>query len=272
MYDSGFGFDAPPTLVLYHSELPDFEQVIPYPEYLINRAGTESKLKEFANSLRDFAVKSNFENFYSSQADFYNQIVDSIKQNMRDYKYINILENYYGDEKECYTIIANPLFQRGGYGPKIQSDSSELIYSILGAQNSINGFPIFGDEEYFEHIMLHEFSHSFVNSFTDKNLKTVNKSASLFNPIESKMKRMAYGNWITCVNEHLVRVNVARISENLNHNKSDILKQEFKRGFIYIYDLDSLMGKYEKCRDVYKRYEDFYPEIIKYFEKVNTKE
>lgn len=270
LYESDFSFDAPPAFVLYCSELPDFEQIIPYTEYLIDRAGSELKLKEFANSLRDFATKSNFINFYNSKADFYKQVVDSIKQNIPD-NYIDMLENYYGDEKEGYTIIASPLFHSGGFGPHIQSDSGELIYSIQGPKNSINGFPVFGDKEFFKGIMLHEFSHSFVNSITEKNLEAINNSENLFNPIENKMKRMAYPEWSICVNEHLVRVNVARMSAKLNHNKSDILKQEFNRGFIYIYDLDSLMGKYENSRDINERYEDFYPEIVKYFDNKNAK-
>ncbi|QGY46856.1 DUF4932 domain-containing protein [Maribellus comscasis] len=271
LYDFGFSFDAPPTFVLYHSELPGFEQSTPYTEYLISRAGSELKLKEFANSLQNFAIKSNFEKFYNSQTDFYKRVVDSIKQTIPDENYIRTLENYYGDKKESYTIIADPLFQRGGYGPQIQSDDGELVYSILGAKNSINGFPVFGDKNIFEHIMLHEFSHSFVNPVTERYLKAVNNSENLFEPIENKMRKMAYPEWSICVNEHLVRVNVARMLAKLKHNKSDILKQEFNRGFIYIYDLDSLMEGYESSRNIFKKYEDFYPEIINYFDDRNAK-
>ncbi|MCG6189798.1 DUF4932 domain-containing protein [Maribellus maritimus] len=268
LYDFGFNADAPPAFVLYYSALPDFQQILPYTEYLINRAGSELKLKVFANSLRDFAIKSNFIDFYNSKTDFYNQVVDSIKENISD-NYINILESYYGDEKVSYTIIASPLFHSGGFGPQIQSNNGELIYSIQGPKKSINGFPVFGDKEYFEGIMLHEFSHSFVNPNTEKNLEAINNSENLFMPIENKMKRIGYTYWATCVNEHLVRTNVARMSAKLNHNKNDILKQEFDSGFIYIYDLDSLMEEYANSRDVYTTYEDFYPEIIKYFDYTN---
>lgn len=82
---------------------------------------------------------------------------------------------------------------------------------------------------------------------------------------------MAYGNWERCVNEHLVRTNVARIFNQIQGNevKDSILKNEYDKGFIFIYGLDSLMQLYETSRSEYLSYIDFYPEILKYFETTN---
>ena len=78
---------------------------------------------------------------------------------------------------------------------------------------------------------------------------------------------MAYTDWITCVNEHLVRVNVARFAVILNDEnaKYEILQHEYDQGFRYIYELDELMKTYESSRDKYPGYTDFYPEILKCF-------
>ncbi|MCG6186389.1 hypothetical protein [Maribellus maritimus] len=60
--------------------------------------------------------------------------------------------------------------------------------------------------------------------------------------------------------------------EKFKSNKNDVFKPEFNRGFIYIYDLDSLMEGYESSRNIFKKYEDFYPEIINYFDDRNAKQ
>jgi hypothetical protein len=80
------------------------------------------------------------------------------------------------------------------------------------------------------------------------------------------MIQQAYGNWQTCVNEHLVRVNVARFELTRGQaNHDTIIQLELSKGFIYITDLDILMERYEKNRAMYPTYESFYPEIIKLF-------
>ena len=85
------------------------------------------------------------------------------------------------------------------------------------------------------------------------------------------MENMAYGRWETCVNEHLVRTNVARFFNQLQgaDAKDAILQNEYDKGFIYISGLDSLMQIYELNRVEYPSYTEFYPEILKYFESIN---
>jgi len=261
--NSNFRYDAPPTFVLHHSYLPDFKQITPYSDYLKNRAGKNDNLKDFAQALRDFAVDSRFLDFFSSHKDYYKQITDSIEQGLPVLDYIKVIENYYGSFNKSYNIIVSPLFHSGGYGSSIYADQGELIYSIQGPAKSINGFPLYGGQEWFEYVTLHEFSHSFINPITNNNLSEINKYSKLFLPIEAVMKNLAYDNWQTCVNEHLVRVCVARMN--------GLLENEYKRGFIYIHELDSIMSNYENNRNKYKTFEDFYGEIIKCFSGISNK-
>jgi len=271
--NNNFSYDAPPAFVLYHSFLPDFKQITPYSDYLKNRAGKKDNLKDFAQALHDFAIDSRFLDFFNTHKDYYKQITDSIKRELPDLNYIKIIENYYGSFNKSYTIIVTPLFHSGGYGSTIYTEQGELIYSIQGPAKSINGFPLFGGQEWFENVTLHEFSHSFINPITNNNLSAINKYSKLFLPVEMVMKNMAYDNWQPCVNEHLVRVCVARLNGSLNgeDKKRLILENEFKRGFIYIYELDSTMSEYENYRDKYKTFEDFYSEIVKCFSNISNK-
>ena len=272
--DEGFTYDAPATFVLYHSNPPAFEKVLEYSNYLIGRAGSNAKLETFANELRNFAVETNFSLFLETQKPYFIKIENDIKGTIGNRDYIKLLEDYYGTKQNSYNIIPASLFHAGGYGSIIKTAEGNNIYDICGPLGSSQGIPNFGDEGSFQYILLHEFSHSFVNSTTEIFIQEVNRYNKLFEPIRAKMESLAYTTWETCVNEHLVRINVARFFNQLKgaEEKNNILKKEFDEGFIYIYDLDSLMQIYELNRIEYQTYVDFYPEILKYFEnKINSK-
>ncbi len=259
-----FNFDAPPTFVLYHSDPPEFEQIMPYSDYLIARAGGEDNLTDFANKMRDFAVDSDFMIFFNSHIDLYNKIRGDIVSAINDRDYIDIIEKYYDESKKSYNIIPTPLFRSGGYGPQVITPEGKEVYNICGTPFVDFGKPYYGYRENVLFIMLHEFSHSFVNPVTDEFLNEINKYSELFEPIRTEMERQSYGNWIVCVNEHLVRTNVARFYRSFEgeSNKEAILRSEYNSGFIYIYEFDKLMAEYESNRETYITYKSFYPRFV----------
>jgi len=268
--DGGFSYDAPPTFVLHHGPLPGFEQLTPYSDYLIRRAGGASALEEFADLLRQFARDSDFETFFAAHLPYYGSIAADVRDAMGDFDYVRLLEGHYGEEKHGYHVVPTPLFHPGGYGPKVDTGEGQEVYNICGPLSVEDGTPSFGDSAVMRGIMLHEFSHSFVNPVTEDNSLAVAASSSLFDPIEAAMTRLAYGNWQTCVNEHLVRVNVARFTGILEGEeaKERVLLDELRRGFVYIRDLDALMATYEAARDRYPTYRDFFPEIVALFDRL----
>lgn len=271
LIDDGFTYHIPPAYILCHSSLPALEQVHDYSPELINRGGSKHQLEQLAIALKDFAEESNFMGFWESHQSFYAQLENDIKSNLKDRKYAELLENYYGEYKQSYALLAAPLFHAGGYAATIEAEEGDLVYSIQGPLESEAGMPVYGDADWFKYVTLHEFSHAFVNPLTSSNWYQVKQSQDLYTPIQDEMAQMAYTNWFSCVNEHLVRVNVARFALALEGEaaKNEILESEFNKGFRYIYELDTFMEVYEKDRDNYKSYRDFYPEIIKCFEDLN---
>ncbi|MEG0352217.1 MAG: DUF4932 domain-containing protein [Cellulosilyticaceae bacterium] len=138
----------------------------------------------------------------------------------------------------------------------------------------LDDIPIFGDEQSFKSLVLHEFDHSFINPLTQKYSEEINTYANLYFPIEAQMKQISYGVWETCVNEHLLRA----IDANRIHKEGGdtlyqtAIKAEKTQGFFYIEALAEKMAEYENNRDLYKDFETFYPEIIKVFETLSTQE
>jgi hypothetical protein len=267
MLNKGFTYDAPVNFMLFHDYPPSLNLLSPYSDYLIGRASGVGNLNEFAENLRDFALSSDFMSFYEDHKDFYDKVLTLVFNSLEDNNYIELLEDYYGEAKYKYIIVPTPLFDGGAYGVRVNVSEGQYVYHVPGPTGLKSGIPTFGCETDLKHVLLHEFSHSFVNPLTEKNIDEVNKYALLFEPIEEKMKEQAYSKWYVCVNEHLVRINVIRMrvlseSEGI---KESLLDYEESLGFIYITQLDTLMQRYEANRTKYPTYEDFYPEIIRLF-------
>ena len=265
--NAGFTYDAPVAFVLFHGDPPEFEQTIPYSDYLISRAGGLSSLNEFAEKLRAFAKETDFMKFFTDKQKFYNHIQNQMIGTIGDTSYTKILEDYYGEKKHSYNIIPAPLFHPGGYGPQVEGSEGLDIFNVAGPMNYSNGSLSFGDKDYMLGILLHEFSHSFINPLTKKYLNQVNNSQVLFEPIREKMQQQAYSSWETCVNEHLVRTVVARLVLKLRGESigNTVVNQEVNKGFIYVPQLYSLLADYEADRGNYPDFDNFYPRIIELF-------
>ena len=265
--NSSFNYDAPVAFVLYHSNPPEFIQTTPYSDYLISRAGGESVLKDFADKLRAFAKETDFMKFFNNKQKFYNYIQNDMIRTIGDTNYTKLLEDYFGERKHSYNILPAPLFHTGGYGPQVENTEGMDIYNVAGPMAYSSGTLSFGNKEYLLYILLHEFSHSFVNPVTTKYFAQINNSRALYEPIRTQMQAQAYSQWETCVNEHLVRTVVARLALKMRGEayKNMVINQETSSGFIYIRNLDSFMVEYENDRAQYPNFESFYPRIIELF-------
>lgn len=270
MSRSGFSFDAPPTAMLYLSNPLNIEIKQDFNEELKNRATKES-LNKLAKELKNFAVDTKFQEFFNSHKDFYNSVVEKNAEVMGSSNYISYLEQYYGMKQNSYNIILAPMFHSGGFGPKIEAENGLYdVYSIQGPNSLKENIPMFGDKEGFKYLALHEFSHSFVNSLTEENLEEVNKYKKLYEPIKEKMVNQAYTKWDISVNEHIVRAVVARITYINSGSEAyeKVIANEKNRGFQYIDELTKKLEDFEKNRDKYKSFKEFYPELIKAFDKI----
>jgi hypothetical protein len=274
MSAEGFSFDAPPTAMLYLSEPPELAVEKPFTEYLNKRAGGEKRLKKFVELLRDFAKETGFVVFFKAHNGTFQQMVANAQKRMGGTNYAQTLQDYYGISQNSYNIILSPLFT-GGFGPRIErSDGKYDVYSILGPMNMKDGQPAFGSEESFRHIAWHEFSHSFVNPTTAKFSKEIDKYKTLYEPISGKMKGQAYPDWQTCVNEHIVRAVTTRLTsrEISSEAGAQALDREKARGFAYVRALCESLARYEKQRDKYPTFVDFYPELASVFKNLSEKD
>lgn len=142
---------------------------------------------------------------------------------------------------------------------------SQRLKRIQSGPNRVeDGIPKFWGRQGPRHATVHEFSHSFVNPLTDEYAARVDSCASLFAPIEEKMKRMAYGQWATCVNEHIVCAVTSRFVYRFDgpENGDKQLKAEEDDGFVYIAPLVNALERFEADSTDYPTFADFYPELL----------
>jgi len=271
MLSNGFGYDAPPTSMLYldHSFTPDRK----FTDDLVKRAGGIDKLEKFIELLKDFAEVSSFNKFFKQQSDFYNVILKDMKYNLKGFNEITTIENYFGQSNKKYTVILTPLGQ-GNYGPRISTDDGNEIYSINGTRGQNGDIPTFGDKKGFEYLVWHEFAHSFVNPLTEKYSSEIEKVEYLFEPIKEEMTNIAYGNWATCVNEHIIRAYTSRLQTIKHGEEAGImaLRSELGKKFIYVGQIMEKLLEYENNRDKFKSFENFYPYLIKAFSSFTDKD
>jgi hypothetical protein len=90
------------------------------------------------------------------------------------------------------------------------------------------------------------------------------------------MEKRAYNNWITCVNEHIIRaINIRLNGLYLDVEKSKkLLHEELRRNrFIYIEPLIEKLKEFEKQRDEnHITFSDFYPELLILFDSLQNME
>lgn len=231
----------------------------------IERMGGEKFLYKFIEYLNEFCEDTDFYEFYESHKSYYKEIINRNIEYIKNTDYIFELENYYKVKQNNYNVVLSGLLTWGNYGIRIKSANNDEydVYAVLGSHGTKDDYPYFSNKEDMEFLIRHEFSHSFINNITRKNIDLVNKYAYLLEPINNIMSNQAYGVWEVSLNEHLVRAVVIRLTQ-LNNPKNDITNIIFNdenNGFIYIREFLNILENDYEVND-YENFEAFYPKIL----------
>ena len=195
IWGNGLSHDAQPTILLYHSDPPELTQLVPYSDYLLERARSLASIQRMISLLRKFYIDTDFETFWNDHINFYITMENQIKSMLSDRDYIDIVEKFYGESKNSYNIIPAPL-SKHGYGPQVTENGLENIYNITGAPGISNNDPDYNNHSYFISLVFHEFSHSFVNPVTEKHNSEIAATESLFSPIRDIMVQKKLRNMV----------------------------------------------------------------------------
>lgn len=229
--------------------------------------------KQFVSLLNVFFEKTNFEDFLKSEATYFASVTNTYDRMMSKLNQ-SWYYQYYGTKPQGkFNIIIGCGNGGQNYGSTTTSIKyGKQIYAIMGSWSfDEDGNAIFPADIYLPFVV-HEFNHSFINPILEKyenNATLKNSAAILFDTMKTKMVADNYGNWQTMVNESLVRASVVRYLKANNASEKDVISEimnQVNLGFIWIKPLVDLLGDYEKNRNLYPKFDDFYPRIITFFD------
>lgn len=264
---TGIYVDAPPSMMLSLSEVPELAVKYDFSQSAIdgftkNVEATDAFLQEY----RSYAEVSGIQEFFEKHKEFYTSNINKVKEILKKKDYVKDIESYYGYGQKSYNIILSPLFE-GNFGPKIETEEGSHLYAIIGGSDIKDEM----DEDMLRYLIWHEFSHSFINPLSQKpeNKAWLEGYSDNYSSISEKMKRQGYGEWINSVNEHVIRAVTIRLTDLCYGEAAanELLENEKKKGFVYVEELCQKLEVYEKNRESYKTIDEFYPELIKVFEK-----
>jgi hypothetical protein len=269
MGELGFCYDAPYCLILHNKNVDFLELEYELSEYIVTRMRGIDNIKKYINVINDFITKTKYLVFFKNSSDYYMEIINELSPITDNIDCINQLNDYYGYDSNNFNLIFSTL-SKGNYGVTISSKNIDQYYCIIGLDGQKH--PNYLDQIGIDRLVWHEFGHSYINPLTHKYLVLFQKYEKLFNPIKEKMCQNAYGDWESCINEHLIRAITNKLTKKYYSKEcmDNFLKNDLERGFIYLPLIIELFDKYENNRGDYKRIDDFYHEIIAIFKSINN--
>jgi len=260
-------FSGPPESMLYLGGTLAIKSELLLDSLLMGRYEGQDGFRNFLPLLLDFARESNFAQFYNEHRNYYERIVDSVVSRMGIWNYVAELEAFFGKKQASYNIVLVSLYGPVGFGPRLRTARGEQhIYSILGPKTVQDNTPMFGNEEYFNVMLRHEFSHSFVNPLTEAHRDQVLRYSDRFDRLPEVAREKACGDWEECTNEHIVRTVTTYLAFQESQEAGErALAHETKQGMIFVSSLVDRLKEYTNDRKRYPTLDSFYERLIEVF-------
>lgn len=261
MIANGFTFSRPVEIALCFGNSRDFTKQFTPSDLCIKYCGGISKINELIRLLKEFVDESKYFDFFKTSIAYYNPYIEKANKVIQAYPFIDLLENEYGKEQNSYNYIISSLML-GNYGIYFTNPSS--------LKNEM--FSVFTTDNYSlsPAILLHEYSHPFINPLTDKYFDIAKKyenAYEILKPYKLPDFQSGYGDWKECINEHFIRAMVIHLLKRCHFEElSDrMLTCELDTGYKYIPYILEKYDDYDKNRDVYSDFDQFYPDLLTVF-------
>ena len=261
MIPNGFTFSRPVELALSLGNSKNFSMQHTLSDICIKYCGGIEKIRELLQLLKDFEAETGFFEFFKEIKGYYDPIIAKANSVIEQYPYISLLEEIYGKEQDSYNYVLSPLMC-GNFGCSF-ADAAKDTLDIFGVF-STEGWSISAP------ILLHEFSHPFINPLTEKYAHLVEEykiDYEKLKPYKLPNFLSGYGDWYECVNEHLVRAMVIYLLKkcDFTHDAEQMLGHDLYCGYQYIPFILERYKLYEQNRDRYPSFEAFYPSLLNVF-------
>ena len=239
-----------------------------FSETLPEMRWNESDATKFVKLLKKFYKDTNCKEFFRKNETLFKEVEKRFSKvyNNLDLKWYQTFYGYDADEN--FNPIISLGCGSGNYGANYTNPGEKKeIFCIVGTRYIDNsGIPIYKEDEILP-LIVHEYSHSFVNPLIDKYKESFRESGvELFSVVGNKMRQQAYSHWEIMLYEALVRASV--IKYFIDHGADNVrirkmLNEELSKGFLWMKGLVQELHKYDSQRDKYSKLDSYMPELIK---------
>lgn len=154
----------------------------------------------------------------------------------------------------------------GAYATRFDNGTTQELYAFIGIGESDSlGFPVISAD--FLPTVIHEFTHSFVNSVVGARSAELKESGErVFKSAQAAMSASAYTSVGNMLNESIVRATVIRylLANDGPEAAAKETRQQRGVGFIWMHELAPLFATYEANRKQYPTLASFMPRVIDY--------
>lgn len=261
----GFLCDMVPVFSLHYSPPPEMELNVPLAADRVTRGIPARDGETFVSSLRKFSQESGWRGLFAENRALYEKLIAAATDSLRGGIPVDPINEYFGTPADSYTVILMPLSSNArGVVRLPAAGSSSDIYSLVGYSGVRGGSPIFSPDQSLRGIIMRQFFHAHVDSLAARFRARVEQFQPLYDRIANGMEKQGYQSWETALNEHVVRAVVIRMVSRLEGKEvaARMLEVERLEGFAYIEPMLWKLEEYERDRDRYPTFAEFYPRFL----------
>lgn len=266
---SGVAFDAIPSLAVHVDSVPSLQlRGGPVSEDLtLDDRWRGVDLQEYLTALRDFARRNRFQEFLEAEE----PLLRTVTMRLRNFVDAELDSGWFPDffgtgpeQRGEFHLVPGLCLGGANYGPRFRApDGREEMYAVVGVSEVDSlGLPTFSAST--AAMIVHEFSHSFVNPATERSWPTFRMALEALLPVVVEdMGRLGYRTPKTILDESLVRAVVIRYLAAAEGQESarEELFEQLARGFVWMEALLEQLDEYERSRDRYETFEAFLPHL-----------
>jgi hypothetical protein len=181
---------------------------------------TKENMERFIPLLQKFNKDTKFDKFFKDNADLYDEVV---KRFTLIYEQVDLtwFHSFFGKEPtEIFAIKIGLGVEGNCYGTNLDyTNGNRKVYAIMGVWSVDNtGLPEFSTTMDLP-IVIHEFSHPFVDGLTEKNKEMFGESGE---KISSGAITEAYSSWEVVLDEALVNASMIKYMKDHDFEQSVI--------------------------------------------------
>jgi hypothetical protein len=255
------------NIAFYYSEFPQAKLVREFREEDKEWKAMEKMISSYVASVRDFYLRSRFDNFWENHLQDIQAMMLEVKDNLPSLEIPQLMEDFYGKSVERFYFVPCPFMASSATHLEINDNGKWIFYHL-------DGFQKYSDSFSNAYYAFHEFSHSFLEPISSKHSEEINKLAYLYQPLKEDFQRLGYTNWDRAFAEHLVTAGQLLLTKKVfgEERTKKMLERESTQGFRLLNRFCDYFKEYEANRGKFKDIEAFYPEILRRLSRLKVEE